>query len=87
MKTNNIAKINGLEVTTKHLEKNAIDLTKLSTRLDLVVKLLSNVNYQRLQGDEFSMTYFFDGQLTNVIDFLQDCQEEILEVSNEICPD
>lgn len=87
MKTNNIAKINGLEVTTKHLEKNAIELTKLATRLDLAVKLLSNVNYQRMQGDEFSMTYFFDGQLTKVIDFIQDCQEDAQEISNEICPD
>lgn len=88
MKSNNIGKIDGREVTTKQLEKYAKELLKLSTRLDLVVKMLSAVSYQNIQGDEFATSFFMkSGQLDTVVDFLQDCQEDVLQVSNEICPD
>lgn len=84
----NIAKIDGVEVSTELLEKKSTELTKLATRLDMAVKLLSNINYSIQRGDEFAVSYFIkNGEISKLTDYLQDCQEEIQQISNEICPD
>lgn len=88
MNNENIAKIDGVEVSTELLEKKSTELTKLATRLDMAVKLLSNINYNIQRGDEFAVSYFIkNGEISKLTDYLQDCQEEIQQISNEICPD
>lgn len=88
MNNEKVAKIDGVEVSTELLEKKSTELTKLATRLDMAVKLLSNINYSIQRGDEFAVSYFIkNGEISKLTDYLQDCQEEIQQISNEICPD
>ena len=88
MNNENIAKIDGVEVSTELLVKKSTDLTKLATRLEMAVKLLSNINYSIQRGDEFAVSYFIkNGEISKLTEYLQDCQEEIQQISNEICPD
>ena len=88
MNSENLAKIDGVEVSTELLEKKSTELTKLATRLDMAVKLLSNINYSIQRGDEFAVSYFIkNGEIPKLTDYLQDCQEEIQQISNELYPD
>ena len=83
-----VVKIDGVEVSTELLIKKATELTKLATRVEMAVNLLSKINYGIQKGDEFAVSYFIkNGEISKLTEYLQDCQEEIQQISNEICPD
>ena len=88
MNNEKVVKIDGVEVSTELLEKKATELTKLATRVEMAVNLLSKINYNLQRGDEFAVSYFIkNGEISKLTEYLQDCQEEIQQISNEICPD
>ena len=88
MNSEKVVKIDGVEVSTELLEKKATELTKLATRVEMAVNLLSKINYNLQRGDEFAVSYFIkNGEISKLTEYLQDCQEEIQQISNEICPD
>lgn len=88
VRANEVAKIDGENISTEYLFEQAKKLDALSNHLDLVVKLLSNVNYQMIQGDEFAMQHFVgNGQLSCLTDNLHNIQEKVQNISNDICPD
>ena len=88
VRANEVAKIDGENISTEYLFEQAKKLDALSNHLDLVVKLLSNVNYQMIQGDEFAMQHLVgDGQLLCLTDKLHNIQEKVQNISNDICPD
>ena len=88
MNSEKVVKIDGVKVSTELLEKKSTELTKLATRLDMAVKLFSNINYSIQRGDEFAVSYFIkNGEISKLTEYLQDCQEEIQQISNEIYPD
>ena len=88
MSNEKVAKIDGVEVSTELLVKKATELTKLATRVEMAVNLLSKINYSIQSGDEFAVSYFIkNGEISKLTEYLQDCQEEIQQISNEICPD
>ena len=88
MNNEKVVKIDGVEVTTELLVKKSTDLSKLATRLEMAVKLLSHINYSIQRGDEFAVSYFIkNGEIAKLTEYLQDCQEEIQQISNEIYPD
>lgn len=88
MKNEKVVKIDGVEVSTELLAKKSTDLTKLATRVAMAVNLLSKINYSIQSGDEFAVSYFIkNGEIPKLTDYLQDCQEEIQQISNEIYPD
>lgn len=88
MNSEKVVKIDGVEISTELLVKKSTDLTKLATRVEMAVKLLSNINYHIQRGDDFAVSYFIkNGEIPKLTDYLQDCQEEIQQISNEIYPD
>ena len=88
VRANEVAKIDGENISTEYLFEQAKKLDALSNHLDLVIKLLSNVNYQIIQGDEFAMQHFVgNGQLSCLTDNLHNIQEKVQNISNDICPD
>ena len=88
MSNEKVAKIDGVEASTELLVKKATELTKLATRVEMAVNLLSKINYSIQSGDEFAVSYFIkNGEISKLTEYLQDCQEEIQQISNEICPD
>lgn len=88
MNNEKVVKIDGAEVTSELLEKKSTELIKLATRLDMAVRLLSNIDYSIQSGDGFGVSRFIkNSELSKLTDYLQDCQEEIQQISNEICPD
>ena len=88
VRANEVAKIDGENISTEYLFEQAKKLDALSNHLDLVVKLLSNVNYQMIQGDESAMQHFVgNGQISCLTDNLQNIQEKVQNISNDICPD
>ena len=88
MSNENIVKIDGVEVSTELLVKKATELTKLATRVEMAVNLLSKINYGTQRGDDFAISYFIkNGEISKLTEYLQDCQEEIQQISNDICPD
>ena len=88
MNSEKVVKIDGVEVSTELLVKKSTDLTKLAVRVEMAVKLLSIINYSIQRGDEFVVSYFIkNGDLAKLTEYLQDCQEEIQQISNEIYPD
>ena len=88
MNSEKVVKIDGVEVSTELLVKKSTDLTKLAVRVEMAVKLLSIINYSIQRGDEFVVSYFIkNGEIAKLTEYLQDCQEEIQQISNEICPD
>lgn len=83
-----VVKIDGAEVSTELLIKKATELTKLATRVEMAVNLLSKINYGIQRGDEVAVSYFIkNGEISKLTEYLQDCQEEIQQISNDICPD
>ena len=88
MNSEKVVKIEGVEVSTELLVKKSTDLTKLAVRVEMAVKLLSIINYSIQRGDEFVVSYFIkNGEIAKLTEYLQDCQEEIQQISNEIYPD
>ncbi len=88
MNSEKVVKIDGVEVSTELLVKKSTDLTKLAVRVEMAVKLLSIINYSIQRGDEFVVSYFIkNGEIAKLTEYLQDCQEEIQQISNEIYPD
>ncbi len=88
VRANEVAKIDGENISREYLFEQAKKLDALSNHLDLVVKLLSNVNYQMIQGHEFALQHLVgDGQLSCLTDNLQNIQEKVQNISNDICPD
>ena len=88
MNNEKVVKIDGAEVTSELLEKKSTELIKLATRLDMAVRLLSNIDYSIQSGDGFGVARFIkNSELSKLTDYLQDCQDEIQQISNEICPD
>ena len=88
MNSEKVVKIDGVEVSTELLVKKSTDLTKLAVRVEMAVKLLSIINYSIQRGDEFVVSYFIkNGEISKLTEYLQDCQEEIQQISNEIYPD
>ena len=88
MNNEKVVKIDGVEVSTELLVKKSTDLTKLAVRVEMAVKLLSIINYSIQRGDEFVVSYFIkNGEIAKLTEYLQDCQEEIQQISNEIYPD
>ena len=88
MNSEKVVKIDGVEVSTELLVKKSTDLTKLAVRVEMAVKLLSIINYSIQRGDEFVVSYFIkNGEIAKLTEYLQECQEEIQQISNEIYPD
>ena len=88
MNSEKVVKRDGVEVSTELLVKKSTDLTKLAVRVEMAVKLLSIINYSIQRGDEFVVSYFIkNGEIAKLTEYLQDCQEEIQQISNEIYPD
>ena len=88
MNSEKVVKIDDIEVSTELLVKKSTDLTKLAVRVEMAVKLLSTINYSIQRGDEFVVSYFIkNGEIAKLTEYLQDCQEEIQQISNEIYPD
>ena len=77
-----------LFITEDELLENASKLTSITNQLKLISRLIENVEYARVSGDEPMVFYQINSGLLGIInEGLADIQEVIKGVSDEICPD
>ncbi|WP_341514828.1 hypothetical protein AAC591_08800 [Lactiplantibacillus plantarum] len=75
-------------MTNKELFQQAKELDKSRICLSMVMDYLDTINYAFTNGDKFSVMYFFaDHRMDNVGENLQQIIENMLQISNAICPD
>ena len=81
-------KLNGRPVTHDKLLQEASNIEKQTNVLDIIIGLLDAKETSFSQGDMFTAKYFVQsGGLNQVIQALIDMQENLVEISNNICPD
>ena len=77
-----------LFITEDELLENASKLTSITNQLKLISRLIENVEYARVSGDEPTVFYQINSGLLGIInEGLSGIQEVIKGVSDEICPD
>lgn len=77
-----------LFITEDELLENASKLTSITNQLKLISRVIENVEYARVSGDEPPVFYQINSGLLGIInEGLADIQEVIKGVSDEICPD
>ena len=77
-----------LFITEDELLENASKLTSITNQLKLISRVIGNVEYARVSGDEPTVFYQINSGLLGIInEGLADIQEVIKGVSDEICPD
>jgi hypothetical protein len=75
-------------MTNDELVEQACELTNLADRLELVERVLENLEYARSKKDEFSIIFQIrQGVLGNINDNITDIKNKVIAISNEICPD
>lgn len=81
-------KLAGKPVTHDKLLQESSGIEKQANVLDIVIELLGTKELAYEQGDQFSLKYFIaSGGLNKVTDVLKDIQENLIVISNNICPD
>ncbi|WP_427813506.1 hypothetical protein ACQKTA_09015 [Enterococcus sp. 22-H-5-01] len=69
------------------LEKTC-DLTVIANQIGILERLLGNIEYARLTGDNFLLHHQINsGVLNDIEDSLSAIKKDIEDVSNQICPD
>lgn len=77
-----------VKMTNDDLMKHALELTAFSQQAKVLRRLIENVEYARLSGDQFAINHQIQsGLLGEIGDSLQLIEEGIQQISNEICPD
>ncbi|MGG5372833.1 hypothetical protein [Enterococcus sp. AZ196] len=77
-----------MNLSEKQLQKYAISLTSAADQIRLIERVIENMEYSRVKGDEFSVHFQVDsGVLGNINNVLSTLKDEIQNVSNAICPD
>lgn len=77
-----------MKLTDTQLHKHATKLTSAADQIRLIEKLLENLEYSRVSGDEFSVHFqVSSGVLGDINNVLSTLKDEIQNVSNAICPD
>lgn len=63
-------------------------LRKLYQQINIISHLLDTFSYEQIRGKdtEFTQNYFMNRILPDLIENVQDIAEDILEISNNICP-
>lgn len=70
------------------LLKYATQLTSVSNQIRIINRLLENVDYLRVSGDEFSVHHQIQsGLLDDIGNSLSELEDQIQNVSGSICPD
>lgn len=74
-------------MTNEKLMKQSCELIKVWNQTDVIYRLLENMQYQIKQGDNFPLNHFIvNGGLDSLLDNLVDIKDDILEISNDLCP-
>ncbi|MGM0259671.1 hypothetical protein [Enterococcus sp. AZ102] len=72
----------------QELLKRAVTLTAAAYQLKLAERLIENVEYARINKDQFSVNYQLQsGVLEDIGEVISDIRNTIQDVSNDICPD
>lgn len=72
----------------QELLKRAVTLTAAAYQLKLAERLIENVEYARINKDQFSINYQLQsGVLEDIGEVISDIRNTIQDVSNDICPD
>lgn len=80
--------IDGRPVTHDMLIQEASNIEKQANVLDIIIELLEAKETAFKQGDTFSMKYFVQsGGLSKLTQVLIDVQEDLIDISNSVCPD
>lgn len=75
-------------VTRDKLLQESVNVEKQANVLDIVIELLDSKEMAFKQGDMFTLKYFIQsGGLDNLTNVLKDIQENLIVISNNICPD
>lgn len=70
------------------LQHHAKKLTSSCNQIRIIGRLLENVDYSRVKGDEFAVHHQIrTGLLDDIGDSLSVLEAEIQNISNDICPD
>lgn len=76
------------KLTNEFAMKQSCDLIKVFNQTDVIYRLLENMQYQLNQKDDLAFKYFIlNGGLDSLLDNLADIKDDILEISNLLCPD
>lgn len=71
----------------QELLKNAVILTAAANQLKIAERLIENVEYARVSGDQFSVNHQLQsGVLEDIGEVISNIRETIQETSNIICP-
>ncbi|MDT2709558.1 hypothetical protein P7E05_13335 [Enterococcus gallinarum] len=74
-------------MTNENLMKQSCELIKVFNQTDVIYRLLENMQYQIKQGDNLPLKHFIvNGGLDSLLDNLADIKDDILEISNDLCP-
>ncbi|MBF0011904.1 hypothetical protein HAX40_13105 [Enterococcus casseliflavus] len=74
-------------MTNEKLMKQSCELIKVWNQTDVIYRLLENMQYQLTQGDNLPLNHFIvNGGLDSLLDNLADIKDDILEISNDLCP-
>ncbi|EOT47147.1 hypothetical protein OMY_01400 [Enterococcus sulfureus ATCC 49903] len=72
----------------QELLKRAVTLTAAANQLKLAERLIENVEYARINKDQFSVNHQLQsGVLEDIGEVISDIRNTIQDVSNDICPD
>lgn len=76
------------ESINDELLRHAVKLTSVASQIKMIERVLENVDYSRVTGDNFAIHHQIQsGLLSDIGDNLSDIKDEIQKVSIEICPD
>ncbi|MGM0124891.1 hypothetical protein IGI37_002285 [Enterococcus sp. AZ194] len=75
-------------MTSDELLEQASELANLADRLELVERILENLEYASSTGDDFCIKFQIkQGVLGNLGDNVTDIKNKVIAISNKICPD
>lgn len=73
---------------SNELQQHAVELTSISNQIRIIKRLLENIQYSKVSGDEFAVHHQINsGLLDDVGDSLADLQNEVQRISDALCPD
>lgn len=80
--------IRGKVLTHEKLGDEAENLRKLYTQLCVANQSLGRLTVAQQKGDWFTIQFIIQsGEISDLIDLIDDIKEKVVKISNEICPD
>lgn len=75
-------------LTNDDLLEKAVKLTAIANQVRIIERLIENVEYSRIKGDDFAVHHQIQsGLLDDIGNNLSEIKDEVQAISNELCPD